>query len=116
MGDRLEAGLVGELADGAMKEILAQGRRVLLARVGDAYLAAENRCPHMGGRLSDGKLQGAVITCPLHGSQFDLRTGEVVRWLKGGGLLSKIGTALSSPKSLTVYKVRVENGKILIEA
>ncbi len=44
----------------------------LLARVGDKYYAADNRCPHMGGKLSPGKLEGTVVTCPRHGSQFDL--------------------------------------------
>ena len=115
MSNLVEVCKTGELEDETMKEVLVRDRAVLLARIGDSYYAADNRCPHMGGRLSKGKLEGTVVTCPLHGSQFDLRDGQVVRWLKGSGLLSKVGKILRSPRSLTTYKVRVEDDKILIE-
>jgi len=93
---------------------LQGGREILLARVGDNYYATDNRCPHMKGDLSRGKLEGTVITCPLHGSQFDISNGQVVRWLRGG-LMSKLGGVLEMSKSLTVYNVKVKNGKILVE-
>ena len=112
----VQVGNINELEDGTMKEVLAQGREILLARVADKYYAADNRCPHMGGRLSQGKLEGTVVTCPLHDSQFDLGSGQVVRWLKGSGLISKIGEALKSPRPLGIYNVKVEENKILIES
>jgi len=115
VSNMVEVGKTGEIEDGSMKEISVNGREVLLARVDDQYYAAHNRCPHMGGKLSKGKLEGTVVTCPLHGSQFDLRDGQVVRWLKGSGLLSKVGKILKSPRQLTTYKVIVEDDKILIE-
>ena len=115
MSNLVEVGKTSELEDGAMKEALVGDRAVLLARIGDSYYAADNHCPHMGGKLSSGRLERAVVTCPLHGSQFDLRNGQVVRWLKGSGLLSKVGKILKSPRKLTTYKVRVEDDKILIE-
>ncbi len=111
----VEIGKTSELEHGAMKEVLARGRETLLARVGDSYYAANNRCPHMGGKLSQGELKGFVVTCPLHGSQFDLRTGQVVRWLKGSGLASMIGKVLKPPKQIVTYNVQVEDDKILIE-
>jgi 3-phenylpropionate/trans-cinnamate dioxygenase ferredoxin subunit len=111
----IEVAKVGEISAGTMKEIAAQGRQILLARVGEKYYAADNRCPHMGGRLSQGKLEGTVVTCPLHGSQFDLRDGTVVRWLKGSGIVSAVGKALKSPKRLNVYNVKVEDDKVMIE-
>ena len=92
MSELVKVAQVDELKDGAMKEVLAQGREILLARVGDNYYAADNRCPHMGGKLSRGKLEGTIVTCPRHGSQFDLSDGRVVRWLKGSGLVSVPGT------------------------
>jgi nitrite reductase/ring-hydroxylating ferredoxin subunit len=55
-----------------------------------------------------------VVTCPLHGSQFDISNGQVVRWLKGG-LMSKVGKALKPSKDLTVYNVKVEDGRVLVE-
>ena len=111
----MEVSRTGELDDGAMKEVLVSDRAVLLARVGDSYYAAENRCPHMGGKLSEGKLEGTVVTCPRHGSQFDLRNGQVVRWMKGSGLMSKVGKIMKSPRALTIYKVIVEDNQVLID-
>ena len=114
MSNSAEVGRTSELEDGAMKEVLVRDRAILLARIGGSYYAADSRCPHMGGRLSKGKLEGTVVTCPLHGSQFDLRNSEVVRWLKGSGLLSGIGRMLKSPRQLTTYSVRVEDDRILV--
>ena len=67
-----EIGQVGDLKSGEMKKVNKMGHEILLARVGDTFYAAENRCRHMGGNLSAGKLEGTIVTCPLHGSQYDL--------------------------------------------
>jgi len=109
-----EVAKVEELKSGTMKKVVIEGREILLARVGDKYYATDNRCPHMKGDLSQGKLEGTVVTCPLHGSQFDINNGQVVRWLKGG-LMSKLGSALKSSKALTVYNVKVEGNGVLVE-
>ena len=115
MTDLVEVGKTGELEDGTMREMVAKGHEILLARVGDRYYAADNRCSHMGGKLSQGELEGTVVTCPLHASQFDLSSGEVVRWLKGTGLISAVGRALKSPRPLTTHNVRIEDDRMLIE-
>ena len=115
MGEFVEVSKIDELKDGTMKAVIAAEREILVARVGDKYYAADNRCPHMGGKLSQGKLEGTVVTCPLHGSQFDLSDGRVVRWLKGSGLVSMVGKALKSPRPLAIYNVKVEGDTILIE-
>jgi 3-phenylpropionate/trans-cinnamate dioxygenase ferredoxin subunit len=109
-----EVAKIEELKSGTMKAVIAEGHEILLARVGDKYYATDNRCPHMKGDLSQGKLEGTVVTCPLHGSQFDINNGQVVRWLKGG-LMSKLGSALKSSKALTVYNVKVEGNGVLVE-
>lgn len=108
-------GEASQLADGAMKEITVNGHEILIARVGDSFYAADSICPHMGSRLAQGKLEGTIVTCPRHGSLFDLADGRVVRWLQGSGLLSRIGTALKSPRPLMTYNVKVERGEILVE-
>lgn len=115
MAELIEVSKTGELKEGAMKAVNVAGREILLARVSDKYYAADNRCPHMGGKLSKGKIEGTVVTCPRHGSQFDLRGGQVVRWLKGSGLVSMVGKALKSPRPLAIYNVKVEDDRILIE-
>jgi nitrite reductase/ring-hydroxylating ferredoxin subunit len=43
------------------------------------WFAIADRCPHAGARLSDGAIEGTVVTCPGHGSRFDVRTGERLR-------------------------------------
>lgn len=114
-GILVQAVKASEFEDGMMKDVLIQGHEILLAKTGNNYYAADSRCPHMGGRLSKGKLEGTVVTCPRHGSQFDLRSGEVIRWLSGSGLLYRIGKALKSPRRLAVYKVAVDNDYILVD-
>ena len=115
MGNFIEVGKTGEFEDGTKKKVLIQGHEILLVRVEDKYYATDNRCPHLGGDLSAGMLQGTVATCPRHGSQFDLRDGEVVRWLKGSGLFVAVAKALKPPKPLNTYNVKIEGDAILIE-
>jgi len=71
MSNLVEVGNSRDFAEGTMKEVVIEGREILLARVGDSYYAASNRCPHMGAKLSDGSIEGTVVTCPRHGSGKD---------------------------------------------
>jgi nitrite reductase (NADH) small subunit len=64
-----------ELADGAMAETIVSGRAVAVARVGDNVYALDNACPHAGGPIGDGTLEGTTVTCPFHGWAFDVTTG-----------------------------------------
>jgi 3-phenylpropionate/trans-cinnamate dioxygenase ferredoxin subunit len=114
MGEFTEVSKIDDLKNGMMKSVNVAGHQILLAMVGDKYYAVDNLCSHMKGNLSQGKLEGTVVTCPMHGSQFDISNGQVVRWLKGG-LMSKIGSALKPSKDLTVYNVKVEDGKVLVQ-
>ncbi|MDD4876677.1 MAG: hypothetical protein PHQ86_06090, partial [Dehalococcoidales bacterium] len=61
------------------------------------------------------KLEGTIVTCPRHGSQFELNDGSVVRWSKGSGFFSRLGKAIKSPSPLSKYNVQVVNNKILVE-
>lgn len=115
MGTIVTIGKVGELSDGAMKEVIIQGHEILLARAGDKHYATDNVCAHMGGKLSQGKLEGTIVTCPRHGSQFDLTDGHNVRWLKGSGLIAGIGKLVKSPRGIAAYPVKIENDNIMIE-
>ena len=115
MSDLVEVGETGTLIDGSMKVFMVKGHEILLARVGDRYYAADNRCPHMGGKLSQGKIEGTIVTCPRHGSRFDLSDGQVIRWLKSPGLIWKVSRALKPPKPLVTYNVEIEDNRILIE-
>ena len=59
-----------EAAGGAVDEALA------VYHVGSGFHACADRCPHAGATLSEGELEGPVVTCPRHGSQFDVTTGH----------------------------------------
>ena len=63
---------------------------------GEFYITQEH-CQHMGGNLAKGKLDGAIVTCPLHHSQYDLRDGHVVRWTDWKGSLESMNIAMQAP-------------------
>jgi 3-phenylpropionate/trans-cinnamate dioxygenase ferredoxin subunit len=103
------------LQDGQMKSVKAGGQEVLLAKVGGKFYAAENKCPHMGGNLAQGKLGGTVVTCPLHGSQFELKDGSVVRWTNWPGVIVAATKLMRRPRAIKTYQVKVEGDKVLVE-
>jgi nitrite reductase/ring-hydroxylating ferredoxin subunit/uncharacterized membrane protein len=67
-----------ELREGEMKRVDAGGVPVLLARCEGTVCAVAHTCSHLGGPLSEGKLEGDVVQCPWHGSRFNVRDGSVV--------------------------------------
>ena len=120
MTDYIEIGKTNNISQGIMTSVKAAGKDILIANVGGKYYAAEGHCPHMKGNLSKGKLNGTIVTCPLHGSQFDLKTGKTVRWIGSSGfmgmmgkLMSSLGIAAKKEKPLTVYEVKVEGDRIM---
>ena len=67
-----------ELQEGEMKRVDAGGVPVLLVRREGAVCALAHTCSHLGGPLSEGKLDGDIVQCPWHGSRFNVRDGSVV--------------------------------------
>lgn len=114
MAEFTQVAKTDELKSGMMKSVMSGGREILLAKAGDRYYAADNRCPHMHGDLSKGRLDGTVVTCPRHGSQFDLSNGQVVRWMKGG-LVSKMAGVIKRPSNIAVYRVKVEDDRVWVQ-
>ena len=84
----------------AMKAVTADSTEILLVNLGGSYCAIGNICRHMGCKLSGGTLSGDIVTCPCHGSQYNIRTGAIVR-----------GPTREPEPS---YEVRVENDQILV--
>jgi 3-phenylpropionate/trans-cinnamate dioxygenase ferredoxin component len=115
MANYVKVASVSEFEDGAIRKVTAGGQEIMLARVGSNYYAINSRCPHMGGDLSMGKLEGTVITCPRHGSQFDIKNGRNLRWMKGSGLAYSIGKTLKQPQPVKTYPVKIVGGDITIE-
>ena len=78
------------------------GEQVAVFNVNGEFYAISDRCTHVGGSLSGGTVDGNIVTCPLHGAGFDLKTGNVT------------GPPASSP--VTCYQVRVEGEDVQIAA
>ena len=76
------------------------GERVAIASVGGTFYAFGDTCTHQGCSLADGELEGTTVTCPCHGSQFDVTTGDVLR-----------GPAREPVRS---YPVRLEDGELRV--
>lgn len=106
---------IGELNDGTMKEVKVGEHEIFLARVGDKYYAADNICPHMGGKLGRGKLEGTVVTCPQHASKFDLIDGRVIRWTDWTGIKASVSKLFRAPRPIITYPVKIEEEDILVE-
>jgi nitrite reductase/ring-hydroxylating ferredoxin subunit/uncharacterized membrane protein len=87
-GSRALTSAAAPLDVNQMKLVHAGEERVVVARTENGYAAFQDRCTHRGGPLSDGALICGTVQCPWHGSQFDVRTGEV----KCGPAEQKIAT------------------------
>lgn len=66
---------ISELEVNSSKVILHDGNAIALFRLEDGYYAIENRCPHRGGSLGEGKINGNEVSCPWHQWKFDIKTG-----------------------------------------
>ena len=67
---------VDDFPKGSAGEFVAGDRIVALFNVDGNFYALDGVCPHQGGPLGKGKLSGCVVTCPWHGWQFDVATGQ----------------------------------------
>ncbi|MCG6922988.1 MAG: Rieske (2Fe-2S) protein [Acidobacteriota bacterium] len=78
MSEFVRAIAVTDLAPGQAAEVEVGGQAVALFNVGGTFHALSNRCPHRGGPLGQGFLDGAEVSCPWHNWTFDVTTGENV--------------------------------------
>lgn len=67
-----------EVPIGKGKVVQAAGKALALFNIGGKFYAVDNRCTHVGGPLGEGAVEGNVVTCPWHGSRFDVTTGQVI--------------------------------------
>ena len=76
MAEFVKVATTGEIAPGTGKPVEVNGKEIALFNAGGTFYALDNTCPHRGGPLGEGELEGTVVTCPWHSWQFDLTTGE----------------------------------------
>ncbi len=70
---------ISAIKPGAIAAFDVSGRRVSVANVDGAFFAFDDACTHRHCSLAKGHLSGTTVTCACHGSQFDVRTGNVLR-------------------------------------
>ncbi len=104
-----------DIPPGEMKRFKVGRESVLIYHIANGFYATQTNCTHTFGPLRMGKLvDGCKIQCPIHGAQFDVRSGEVVRWANfppGIQLLN----FLRSEKALRTYDVTVEGGQLFVD-
>ena len=76
MGKWVQVATVDEIPEGRSKEVVAGDQIVAVFHVAGSFTALDGVCPHAGGPLAKGRLNGTVVTCPWHGRQFDIQTGR----------------------------------------
>ncbi len=101
MGQFIKVARTDEVAPDQAKLIEVEGKRIALFNLGGAFYAIDDVCPHRGGPLSEGSVQGDVVTCPWHGARFRIPTGEVL--------------GPPATQGVTCYPVRVQGVEIEIE-
>ena len=92
---------VKDVPPGQGAAFTVEGMEIALFNVEGTYYAIGNSCTHRGGSLSEGDVQGTKVTCPLHGADFDLKTGAVL--------------GPPAQKGVPSYKVVVEGDDIKVE-
>ncbi len=93
---------VDELEEGALRRVENGDDPLVMLKEGGKVHAASATCTHLGGPMDEGERDGTCVTCPWHGSVFDLRDGRVVH-----------GPATSP---LHAYETRIANGQVEVRA
>jgi len=89
---------VSDVAPGTAKLVAVDGKEIALFNVDGTFYALDNECPHRGGPLGEGDLEGCIVTCPWHAWQYDVRTGE----------------SITDDLKVARYDVKVEGGDVLV--
>jgi nitrite reductase/ring-hydroxylating ferredoxin subunit len=98
---RIKIATLTDLSEETMTKVEVEGKTLVVGMVDGKPYAMEGQCSHMGHDLSKGTKKGSVVRCSMHGAEFDIRTGEVLRH--------------SQAKKLRTYPVTVEGGQVFVE-
>jgi ferredoxin-NADP reductase/nitrite reductase/ring-hydroxylating ferredoxin subunit len=101
MSEAIRIASVAAIPPGARTVVEARGKRIAVFNVGGRFHAIDEACSHEGGPLSEGTLDGTVVTCPWHGARFDVTTGAVLR--------------PPARRAVASYAVRVSGPDLLLE-
>ncbi len=91
---------VSDVPPGTAKEVMADDQVVALINAAGTFQAMDGVCPHAGGPLGEGELEGTTLTCPWHGWQFDVTNGQ---------------NCLNRRMTHTCFAVKTEGNDVLVE-
>jgi nitrite reductase (NADH) small subunit len=97
--DKTKVAQVADLGDGQAKVVELAGRSIALFNVGGRFYAIDNLCPHRGGPLGEGDMDGPIVVCPWHGWRWDVTTGA---------------NANNPAVRVSCYPVTVEQGAVFV--
>ncbi|KAA8496708.1 Sulredoxin [Porphyridium purpureum] len=105
-------------AAGGFTVVKTAGKKVLIKELDGQLYAVSNKCSHLGlpieGKILKAKFSDTCVTCAAHGSQFDIKTGEVVEWCPT--IPNWAGFAKAKPAPLPTFPVRISgNGQVEID-
>jgi nitrite reductase/ring-hydroxylating ferredoxin subunit len=100
-----------DIAIGTMKGFMINEKPILISNVSGKYYAVDSICTHRFGYLPKGKIENKIITCPVHGAQYDVTTGKLVKDVPGMMKMATNGGA----SDLTSYKLEIKGDTIYIE-
>ena len=107
-----------ELPEGEVRQLKARGKEIAVGRlVGGQLFAVGGRCSHLRARLGKGSLDGTILSCPWHGSQFDVTDGCVARWVQKPGWLKLMYDAAVPAfmkSGIPTYDVKEKDGNVLV--
>lgn len=102
---------VSDVPPGSMKGFEVGGNKILVANVDGSFYSMDAVCSHMQGYLPSGKLSGKTVICPVHGSQYDLATGKVV---KNVSWMIKMATRRTA-SDLRTFPVEAREGQVFVD-
>ena len=102
MGTLVKVAEKKDLPAGSAIAVEVNGKQIALFNVNNQYYAIEDTCTHAGGSLSEGDVEGTIVTCPWHGATFDITNGKVL--------------SEPAPEGVKSYKVHIEGEEIKIES
>jgi 3-phenylpropionate/trans-cinnamate dioxygenase ferredoxin subunit len=95
-------GKATEFPPGKLQKVTVDGKDILVANIDGVYYAINDTCTHAGASLSEGSLDGTIVTCGWHGAKFDCKTG-------------RLSVFPAKIKDLSSYKVVIESENIFVE-
>jgi nitrite reductase/ring-hydroxylating ferredoxin subunit len=79
MAEFVTVAKAGDVAEGGLRKFDLRGTPVAVANVAGTLYAFGDTCTHLHCSLAEGELDGTTVTCPCHGSRFDVTSGAVLR-------------------------------------